>query len=58
MKSGIGRAELVKKLAAEMADVLTYLDLLADSQGVDLAAAYIETFNAKSDQIGSAVKFE
>lgn len=58
LAQGITREELVKKLAAEMADVLTYLDLLADSQGIDLAKAYMETFNAKSDQIGSTVKFE
>lgn len=57
-KQNIPRAELVNRLAAEMADVLAYLDLWADSQGIDLAKAYIEKFNKKSDEIGSKVKFE
>lgn len=56
--AGKPRKEYVADLASEMADVLTYLDLWAHCEGIDLAAAYKKTFNAKSDQIGSNVKFE
>jgi NTP pyrophosphatase (non-canonical NTP hydrolase) len=41
------------KLAAELADVVIYTDLVAASQGVDLGAAIIATWDAKSAQIGS-----
>jgi NTP pyrophosphatase (non-canonical NTP hydrolase) len=49
-------AELRAKLARELADVYIYLDLLCQSQGINLAAAVRETFNAKSDQIGCEIK--
>jgi len=36
----------------ELADTLIYLDLLAQSEGIDLADALVETFDAKSEKIG------
>lgn len=49
-------AELRTKLAAELADTFIYLDLLAQAAGIDLAAAVVKTFNAKSDELGCAIK--
>ncbi|MGB0903188.1 hypothetical protein, partial [Halocynthiibacter sp.] len=48
--------ELRQKLAGEIADTFIYLDLLAQSQGIDLEDAVIRTFNAKSEEIGYARK--
>jgi len=44
--------ELRSKLRRELADTLIYLDLLAQSEGIDLADALVETFDAKSEKIG------
>jgi NTP pyrophosphatase (non-canonical NTP hydrolase) len=41
------------KLAAELADVVIYADLVAASQGIDLGEAVRQTFNAKSEQLNS-----
>jgi NTP pyrophosphatase (non-canonical NTP hydrolase) len=41
-----------KHIADEIADVLTYLDLLAASFGVDLGAAAVEKFNEVSERVG------
>jgi NTP pyrophosphatase (non-canonical NTP hydrolase) len=48
--------ELRAKLARELADTFIYLDLLAQSAGIDLPAAVREVFNAKSDQLGCPIK--
>lgn len=48
--------ELRAKLAAELADTFIYLDLLAQSAGVDLPVAVAQVFNAKSDEIGCSIK--
>lgn len=48
--------ELRQKLALELADTAIYLDLLAQSQGIDLQQAIIDAFNNKSDDIGYPVK--
>lgn len=50
-------AELRVKLGRELADTFIYLDLLAQSAGIDLPSAVIETFNAKSEQIGCPIRF-
>lgn len=42
------------KLATEIADTFIYLDLLAQSLGLDLAVEVAATWNAKSAQIGYA----
>lgn len=49
--------ELRAKLARELADTFIYLDLLSQSAGVDLPAAVVEVFNAKSEQIGSPIRY-
>jgi len=40
----------------ELADIATYLDLLAFQIGVDLGEAVVEKFNEVSDRVGSSVK--
>ena len=45
------RAELGK----ELADILTYLDILAFRAGVDLGAATIDKFNEVSTRVGAPV---
>ena len=44
--------ELRAKLRAELADTYNYLDLFAQAVGIDLEAAVLETFEAKSREIG------
>lgn len=41
-----------KQIADELADVLTYLDLLAEVLGVDLASAAVAKFNEVSERVG------
>ena len=48
--------ELRAMLADEIADTFIYLDLLAQSQGIDLADAVATKFNRTSDKIGCAIK--
>jgi NTP pyrophosphatase (non-canonical NTP hydrolase) len=44
--------QAVAAIAAELADTLLYLDLLAARLGIDLAAAVVEKFNATSRNYG------
>jgi NTP pyrophosphatase (non-canonical NTP hydrolase) len=44
--------ELRAALADELADTFIYLDLLAQSQGINLEAAVIDKFNRTSAKIG------
>ena len=44
--------EAKEKLASELADVTIYLDLLAHRLGIDLGAAVMRTWNAKSEKLG------
>lgn len=48
--------ELKEKLKRELSDTFIYLDLLAQSEGINLESAVIETFNNKSREIGSDVR--
>jgi NTP pyrophosphatase (non-canonical NTP hydrolase) len=41
-----------KQIADEIADVLTYLDLFAAAQGIDLGKAAVEKFNEVSQRVG------
>lgn len=43
-------------LADELADIQTYLDLLAESLGIDLGAATIAKWNAVSERVGSDLR--
>lgn len=49
--------QLRAMFARELADAFIYFDLLAQAAGVDLPAAVAETFNAKSEQIGSPIRY-
>lgn len=55
-----GNAETPEQLKAalrdEIADTFVYLDLLAQSQGIDLEQAVREKFNRTSVKIGSTVR--
>lgn len=44
--------ELRQGFNKELGDIMLYLDLLADSVGVDLAEITVEVFNRKSEQLG------
>jgi NTP pyrophosphatase (non-canonical NTP hydrolase) len=44
--------ELLAALAAELADVFCYLDLLATKAGIDLPAAIVRKFNEVSERQG------
>ncbi len=48
----ITEAELRSNLADEIADTFIYLDLLAQSQGIDLQRAVVHKFNKTSQKIG------
>lgn len=48
--------EAREQLAEELADVQTYLDILAFRAGIDLADATIRKFNKVSDRVGCNVK--
>ena len=39
-------------LAKELADVITYVDLLAAREGIDLAEALVQKFNEVSERVG------
>lgn len=47
-----------KMIADELADVLTYLDLLAAVLGVDLGAAAVSKFNEVSERVGFSDRIE
>lgn len=44
-------------LGKELADIITYLDILAYRAGVDLGQATIDKFNEVSDRVGANVCF-
>ena len=44
--------ELQRQLADEIADTFIYLDLVAQSAGIDLESAIISKFNRTSEKIG------
>lgn len=50
------QAEVQQPLADELADVQTYLDILAYRCGVDLGAATMDKFNRVSERVGSVVR--
>lgn len=49
-------SELQLALAKELADVVTYADLLAARFGIDLGKAVTEKFNEVSERQGSAIR--
>lgn len=50
--------EMRPSLAKELADVQTYLDILAWRSGIDLGRATIDKFNLVSERVGSKVRIE
>jgi NTP pyrophosphatase (non-canonical NTP hydrolase) len=48
--------ELKKGLKEEIADVFIYLDLVAQSQGLDLETIVCDKFNKTSDKLGCNIK--
>lgn len=55
-RGDITLAEARPALKKEIADCLTYLDLLAFNAGIDLSAATVEKFNEISRRVGSPVR--
>jgi NTP pyrophosphatase (non-canonical NTP hydrolase) len=51
-----GEKVLKQDIAHELADTVIYLDLLADSLGIDLGEAVREKFNVVSERYGVRVK--
>lgn len=54
-RGDIGRATFLAEAAHELADVLTYLDILAFRLGIDLGAATRTKFNKVSDRVKADV---
>lgn len=55
---GKTEVELRDDLASEFADVVIYLDLMAQAAGIELEAAIMQKFNAKSVENGFPEKLE
>lgn len=50
--------EARQEVSDELADVVTYLDILAFRCGVDLGDATIDKFNRVSERVGSTVRID
>lgn len=48
--------QMNQELAKEAADIVIYLDLLCQSQNIDLADAIVSKFNEVSERVGSDIK--
>jgi NTP pyrophosphatase (non-canonical NTP hydrolase) len=48
----------VEQARKELADVVTYLDILAMQLGIDLGQATMDKFNEVSERVGSTVRLE
>ena len=57
-RGDLSMEEARQAIAEELADTVTYLDLLAFRLGVDLSAATVEKFNAVSRRVGSRVRLD
>jgi NTP pyrophosphatase (non-canonical NTP hydrolase) len=53
---GLTEDELRAEFKKELADTFIYLDLMAQSQGIDLGEAVREKFNEKSEELGFPYK--
>lgn len=51
-RTDITEEELLKELEKELADLVTYADLLAERAGIDLGNAITSKFNEVSDKYG------
>ena len=50
--NSLSEQQLRDQLADELADVAIYLDIMAASEGIDLAAAIARKFNRTSEKVG------
>lgn len=57
-RGDIDELEFTAQAKAELADVVTYLDILAFRLGIDLGKAVVEKFNFISTRVGSNVYME
>lgn len=57
-RGDVTRAEFEQLAADELADVQTYLDILAYRIGIDLGAATIDKWNRVSARVGSNVRIQ
>lgn len=55
-RGDIDEQEFISLAKAELADVVTYLDILAFQLNIDLGRAVIEKFNFISDRVKSPIK--
>ncbi|HEX6826581.1 MAG TPA: hypothetical protein VF077_09735 [Nitrospiraceae bacterium] len=51
-------AQVKKKLASELADVVIYIDLLAYRLGIDLGQAVMDTWNQKAHDLGIPMRID
>lgn len=54
-RGDITMAEAKRMLADELADVVTYLDLLANNLGIDLGQAVMAKWNATSERVNAPI---
>lgn len=54
-RGDIGDLEFVVEASYELADVVTYLDILATQVGIDLGRSTVAKFNMVSERVGSTV---
>lgn len=54
-RDGVDNQKAIEK---ELADILTYLDLLAASRNINLASVYAEKFNAVSEKLNLQTKIQ
>jgi NTP pyrophosphatase (non-canonical NTP hydrolase) len=56
LRGDLTMEQALPMLADELADVATYLDILAFRLGVDLGAAVVDKFNRVSERVGADVR--
>ena len=57
-RGDLTQAEFQKMAAEELADVQTYLDILAFQLGIDLGQATMDKWNAVSDRVGVPIHID
>jgi NTP pyrophosphatase (non-canonical NTP hydrolase) len=55
-RGDVNAQEFMQQAADELADVVTYLDILAMQLGIDLGAATMDKFNRVSQRVGSTIR--
>lgn len=57
-RGDVDAATFKREAADELADVVTYLDILAAQLGIDLGNAVMSKFNRISERVGSTVRID